>query len=49
MTDKEKQQIKALRESGESYAQDHILKNRDGNKMTAQDIMTMDWLADNVV
>lgn len=35
--------------SGEIYAQDHILKNRDGNKMTAQDIMTMDWLADNVV
>lgn len=35
--------------SGKIYAQDGSLKNKAGNKMTPYEIMTMDWLADNVL
>lgn len=35
--------------SGKIYAQDGSLRNEAGNKMTPYEIMTMDWLADNVL
>lgn len=34
---------------GEIYAQNGILKSKDGESLSAEEIITMDWLAENVV
>ncbi|MBQ7795686.1 MAG: BMP family ABC transporter substrate-binding protein [Lachnospiraceae bacterium] len=35
--------------SGDLYDQNHVLRNKDNHIMTANEIMNMDWLVDNVV
>ena len=35
--------------SGDLYDQDHILRNDQNHIMSANEIMNMDWLVDNVV
>lgn len=34
---------------GEIYSQDGVKRNEEGNRLSTEDIITMDWLVDNVV